>query len=480
MKITQAFGLDLSQHEIDFVDIDTATDTPLFLDPFFLGIRLDSWSIASSRTLRNFFQTFVNLVREDQHRRARAMLDHLHEPNETCLGLSRGDPQGRAIGEINADELFASILQSQAISTGVVEDLEDFRIFIPGIDKDKVSDLTTNIIRRHLINYTISQCDLWKIPLAENRPTGFYWDPGQRRWVNGYNRALIVEGKRILLTPKGVVSFVKKYTPEKYFSKFILEYLQHEHLAMESALVQYRKNGTPYVTKVSLRESVAPYSKSYLAEFTANHPEVFADFRAWVERNSASVRSDEIADEDGSVVAGFLMQKLAELPPGGENASAYHRLCVSILELLLYPLLTAPVVEAEINDGRKRIDIIFDNAATSGFFHRVHNVAQIPAQFICVECKNYTKDVANPELDQLIGRFSVNTGKVGLLVFREVDDLPRLFARCSDALLAGQGLIIPISDSDFMSLLTAYAEGRTQRVDEFFANRYREISFRQP
>lgn len=480
MQITQAFNLGLSQHEIDFVDIDTAADTPLFLDPFFIGIRTDAWSVGASRTLRNFFQTFVSLVRDGDFPRARRMLDHLHEPNETCLGLSQGDPQGRAIGAIDADRLFASILQSNAIDTGVVEDLEDFRLFIPGIDKDKISDLTTNIIRRHLIDYTITQCELWGIPLVGDLPTGFFWNSARRHWENGFSRALIVDGKRILLTPKGAVSFVKKYTPKTYYSRFVLEFLQHEHLSIESALVQHRKDGTPFVTKISLEESVAPFSKEYLANFTANHPDVFSDFKEWVKESSASLSSEEISGEEGAIVADYLVQRLAATQAGSENASRYHKLCVSILELLLYPALTAPVVELEVNEGRKRIDIVFDNAAQSGFFHRVHSVGQVPAQFICVECKNYSKDVANPELDQLIGRFSVNTGKVGLLLFRSVDDPNRLLARCSDAYLAGQGLIIPVSDSDLGNMLRYYIAGQMNLIDRFFADCYRAISFRQP
>ena len=72
----------------------------------------------------------------------------------------------------------------------------------------------------------------------------------------------------------------------------------------------------------------------------------------------------------------------------------------------------------EINEGRKRIDIMYTNAAQDGFFHRVMTAPQIAALKIPVECKNYTKDAENPEVDQLTGRFAPNRGWMGFLLYR--------------------------------------------------------------
>lgn len=479
MKITHIFELGRSQYEVDFVDIDVSKDTPLFLDPFFIGTNADAWSRAASRTIRNFFQTFVEQVRAGNHARARGMFDHLHEPNETCLGLSKADPQGRAIGKMDGDKLFNSIVESEAINTGVVEDLEDFRLFIPGIDKDKISDVTTNIVRRHLVEYTISQCRLWGIPLVDGVPTGFYWDAAERRWHNDYAEALIIDNRRILLTPKSSVSFAKKYTSRQYYSSFVLEFLKHENLEMMTALVQRRADGTPFVTKKSLIETVAPYSKEFVAEFTLNHPRVFADFKEWAKTNSTSVNNHELSEEEDPVaIAGYLRHQLHNTEAGAENASLYHRICASALEYLLYPSLTSPNIEREINEGRKRIDITFDNAAKSGFFHRIHDTSHVPAQFIFVECKNYSKNVANPEIDQLTGRFSVNSGCVGLLLFRSVDNMEALLARCRDAWIANHHLVIPISDEDLIGMLDGVVAHGSQAVERFFSDRYRLIALR--
>jgi hypothetical protein len=147
MKISERFNLNKSQFELDFVDIDLALDLPLFIDPYFLAHRNDLWSLQASRTISSFFEEFINLVRAGDLRSAKKHFSHLSEPNETCLGLSRGRPRGRGVGEVYSDKIFNSLLQSRAVQTGIVEDLEDTRIFVEGVDKDRLSDIATNIIK---------------------------------------------------------------------------------------------------------------------------------------------------------------------------------------------------------------------------------------------------------------------------------------------------------------------------------------------
>ncbi|HDU8662181.1 TPA: hypothetical protein RG707_001977, partial [Serratia liquefaciens] len=81
MRISKKFSLGKSQFELDFIDIDVNKDTPLFIDPYFLSIRKDRWSIDASRTLKNFFETFIQLIRRGKDDDARMLFSFLHEPN---------------------------------------------------------------------------------------------------------------------------------------------------------------------------------------------------------------------------------------------------------------------------------------------------------------------------------------------------------------------------------------------------------------
>jgi hypothetical protein len=475
LKISQRFNLQKTQFELDFIDIDTDVDTPLFLDPFFLGQKSDDFSSKASRTIRSFFDQFIALLQEGSVDEARFLFSHLQEPNETCLGVSEGAPNGRGVGAGDADRIFESIKNSRAVATGLVEHLEDFRIFVHGVGKDKISDMTTNIVRRALIDYTQKQCQLWKIPLTDNTPSGFFWNAGERQWQSEYTSMLVIEGRRILLVPKGVVSFSNRYTPEKYHRSYLLTFLQNEHLRMGSALVQFtKKTNAPYVTKKSL-EPEAPFDKDYLTRFTQGHGQVFRDFKQRIS-GQVSVTDEELSDTNKNDVIDYLIEQLQNTAPGNANATYYHRLMVSVLELLFYPNLICPQIEVEINDGRRRIDLTFDNASTSGFFHRVQHQFNLNCQYIIVECKNYSRDIANPELSQIQDRFSPNRGRVGLVLSRTSDNLAAIIARCNDIYRDGRGLVIPIFDVDLIRILNLLKDDQLNVTEEFLNHRLREIA----
>jgi len=475
MKISERFALEANQFTLDFVDIDTDADTRLFLNPSFIGLKRNRWAEGASRTLRSFFETFVELYRAGDTDEARALLENLHEPNETCLGLSKGKPRGLAIDKGDGDKLFLSIGQSKAIDTGIIEDLEDFRLFVRGIDKDKISDMTTNIIRRHLISYTQEQAELWDMPLTEGVATGPYWSSATRQWEADHAAMLIIEGLPILLTPKSVVSYSKRYTASKYHSHFVVEFLRNEHLRMGGALVQYRKDGAPFVTKKDIIREEAPLDKEFLAAFTKRHPEVFADFKEWFSRTSASIPNRELDDIEPHAVVNYLKRRLQEIEPGRNHAADYHRTSMSILELVFYPDVVSPKKEKEIHQGRKRVDFTMENAAETGFFFRLPTTHRIPSSFIFIECKNYSTDVANPELDQLAGRFDVNKGQVGLMLCRSVNDMPLLLQRCADAYAAQHDVLLPITDEDLVRMLDAYLALAEAPYETLLTARFRAI-----
>jgi hypothetical protein len=473
MKISEIYNLQKSQAELDFVDIDIEKDIPLFLDPFFLGKRKDKWSVEATLTIRSFFQKLIDLIREDKVNEARVLFDYLHEENSTCLGMSIGKPEGKGVGDMDASKIFENLLASKAIQTGLIQDIEDNILFVENFGKDKLSDMTTNIIKLHLIEYTQNQCELHSIPLTINAPSGHFWSRAEDDWIAEYTKMLLINNRQILLVPKGVITFSEGYTPSKYYNHFVLNFLQNENLRINSILVKERKSGKKFVTKKDVKAD-SPYSKEFLRRFTLKYPSVLEQFKEGTKLRS--LKNIEITDIRVKDVCNILGIKLTNIPTGNTNASNFHNIVLGILELLFYPNLIYPVKEKEIHHGRKRIDITFDNASKEGIFYRLAENMNLPCQYLFMECKNYSSDPANPELDQLSGRFSMNRGRVGILICRNFVDRDLFINRCRDTYTDGRGLIIPLSDQDLINLLDNHNEYNDSFIDKYMSDLVREIA----
>lgn len=478
MKISKIFNLQKSQYELDFVDIDPSVDTPLFLDPYYISKCDFPFAIDAHSTLRSYFEFLLALLRGERIKQAEELFSHLGETNDICFGMSRGKPRGHGMGPEDTAAIFKELLQSRAILSGIMEDIEDFRIFVPNVDKDKVSDMTANIIKKHLIEYTKEQCELHGIPIINNVPSGMYWDLRAKTWDNQYTQRLVIYERPILLVPKRIVSFTDKYTSEEYRQHFVLNYLQNENLRLQTSLVQKYKSGEKYVTKKSIKKQEVVIDKEYLAKFTEQHPEVFLDFKLKTSKKISSVEGAVLDNISVDEICAYLMDKLASIPSGTANASNYHNLIIGILELLLYPNLSSPKKEVDIHSGRKRIDITFNNSAETGFFFTLPNSNNIlPCPFVFVECKNYTGEVANPELDQLSGRFSNRRGRVGILSCRTLDENDAFLKRCADTYEDERGLIIPITDEDLNMALSVFPKKGPTGLEEILATKYERIAF---
>lgn len=169
--------------------------------------------------------------------------------------------------------------------------------------------------------------------------------------------------------------------------------------------------------------------------------------------NEKEGRVSDIQVEDEPIIARALSTALTNIPSGPDSATEYHRIMIGILEFIFFPSLLSPQKEREIHNGRKRIDIIMENGAFTGIFKRLHSIHDIPCAFIAIECKNYSREIANPELDQISGRFSTNRGKVGIICCRRFEDREWFVNRCQDTFKDARGLILAVDDNIIESWL---------------------------
>lgn len=467
-KITEIFNLNKSQYEIDFVNIDPETDTELFIDPYWLSRQENEFAIVCDTLIKSFFTKLISLIKNNEMRQAIALCSHLKESSDICLGYSKKrGTLGSGMGPDIIRDFCYALKRSTAVENDLLVNIEDAKIFLENIDVDRISDMVANIIRKPLLEYTIQQCNNYNIPMTEAH-SNFFWEGKTLTWERVNIKQLIVNGKHLLLVPKNIVADSNKYTSLNFLQHYILNALQEQHLQQKSVLVQKRKDGTEYVTKKSIRallegENIV-LDKGFCEQFAVENPEVFELFKNEIIskyiKNIEKVKQDKLAEIKQN--AEILKAELAVLKPGRKDEKKYQDLIFDIINFLLGDKISNPSKEVKIHDGRKRVDILCLNSSTSGILKEIIEIYRLCLTVIMFECKNYSNDISNPEVDQLAGRFSPLRAQCGFLVFRQINDKELLYKRCQDTYRDHRGLIIPLSDEDIIKMLQAIIDGENK------------------
>lgn len=461
-RVSEIYKLGRTQPTLDFVDVDIFTDTPVFISPKALAQLPSDWGDGCVALVYNFFETVLRHIQRGEHAAAEGLLSFLREPNETHLGLSSGRSRGRALGDGSAHDVWKALSDSAAAKSGLLRDLEDTVLMVYGIGPDIVSDITTNIIRAPLIEYTQERCRFHGIPLTPGVDSGPLWDPAKRQWFSKYVELPLTAVGKLLLIPKVIVRRHILYDLQEYYRHHILEYLRREEIESGGSLVYLLKDGTPRVNITDLKDKYGT-GKATVVKETLKHPELLDEYKAEKDKEDyIPLGHDELSDIEGTEEVDWdaLLDNVTSLPTGDTAASAYENAIEALLSALFYPDLTNPHPQHKIHDGRKRIDIRYTNMGLAGFFRWL--ATNYPAAHVFIECKNYGKEVGNPELDQLSGRFSPSRGKVGILVCRSFEKKALFQERCRDTAKDGRGFIIALDDDDLRELV------RVRRDDEYF------------
>jgi hypothetical protein len=496
--VSQYYGLGADQGALEFVDVDVVADTRLFVDPRALRIlaQTDQWAHACCELLRDFFGCLLEAVHEDDDSRGLELLEGLREPNDTRLGFSGRRAEGNAIGPVLRRNIWQKLRSSEAAQTGLLEDLEDSALMIPRIATDRISDMTINVIRAPLIAFTQEMCEQHSKIETERVPAGLIWDDEDHVWLSSEREELPVpEGRPLLLVPKSILRARLDFDPGDYYSHVINWLRDWELERPNSELVELLKNGRHRVTKKRViakyrrkygRElSAAPDEslsrKDFSARATIEHPEILSSYKE--EKNRPNRRPSPPTYSEVATLTGGeppdlkkLLKDVTSVKRGKPGADSYHAAVHDLLDVLFWPELQFGEAEVKVQGGRKRLDIRYVNTREgSGFFSWIaQHYGDAP--HVVVECKNYRGDPGNPELDQLLGRFTTLNGKVGILACRGFKSKDLFIQRCKEAAKGGQGFVIPLDDRDLGLLVSARLEDNAEAFKSLLFERFHEVT----
>ena len=452
------------------------TDVALFVDPFPFLIYKTEWYQGCSELVTSYFDELITRIREGKHKDALKLLEHIGEANEARLGFSINQSSGAGIGPEKARDLYQSLSQSKAVKTGELRDLADCDLFVKGISSDNISDMAIRLIKPRLVEYTAKQCKLYGIP-TYNMPIGKIWNPNFVRWEGQYAEVPMVNGDALLLVPKACVRRGVALDSGKFAQHYMKNFLQAEHLNAGDSLVELLKSGKKRVTKKRIEETYS-FTKDNIADFVGQHPEVLEQFRddqASADEPLSNERLEALRPDERHLSISEDCEELKAIPTGRDHANEYHQMVYGYLETLFYPWLSMFDIELEVDEGRKRIDIVANNTERDGFFSELSSKHNLQCPYIFFECKNYGSDLKNPEFDQLRGRFHRRRGHFGFLVCRTVEDKAKVVSRCRDVMNATEGVVLVLTDEDLCHLIELKAKKQNNAITDYLRRMLRDV-----
>lgn len=243
MNISKIYNLEVLGHkDLDFVDIDEVKDTKLFIDPYVIQALDDDFCVEAQKCINTFFKELFFACQTRNRQRLRELLRHSSEPNETNLGMKTKSIYGKGATEGELSTLFFEFYKIVSKNPTIDSNPLALCMYIKNFDKDKMSDLITNIIRKQLYCFTMQQVNKYNIELSnETVSLGYYWNANSLAWEELKGNPLRTIHGIVLLVPKTIVRSRYIFNVECYIKQYILKVLQKEHLDNRSDLCTKRE-----------------------------------------------------------------------------------------------------------------------------------------------------------------------------------------------------------------------------------------------
>jgi hypothetical protein len=217
MYFSEAFRV-ANPEECEWFDPILEVDTPLFVDPFAIfADRDEAWRNAHDEIIAYFHDAFEILAKSglrkshQYYKRTLALME-FPEPEEFRLGYASRGARGAGSGPGLARRIVESMVY--AIESGL-RDLRHFEllgVLVEGINRDRISDITCNLLKPHFIRYTQEICRSFDIPVRDRRLRHCAYNEFRWRWEDGECAVPVdpASGKPILLVPKRFLAELPK------------------------------------------------------------------------------------------------------------------------------------------------------------------------------------------------------------------------------------------------------------------------------
>ena len=388
----------LRQLEVDFVIPSLVSDLPLCVDPFLLFKSRDPELRLLHASIVEHFAEGISAIAKGDEQDAKYILD-FPEVAEIGFGYGLSGKRGSGLGKTLTNLLIGSLELSPAILQRGVRHVEEMQLISPGIGPDRVGDIASNILKEYLIQYTQRQCEMHNLPVRTLVPVSHVYDLKERCWRDGYYDLPVNSEDRgaILFVPRRIV----RQLPWINYDNFVKTEFR--------AYLESRKR----VGRVPGR---AP-SKAEVTSTSRVETSIIDAYVKQREQQAAGAQPILPAVMDSSADTGeSLLTRLAAIPSGQSDATAYQGVVLDILTFVFCPDLIDGRLEDRTIDGTERRDIIFTNDSDTTFLGYVRTSHE--SLFVMFEVKN-TDELTMAALNQAATYLGDRIGRLGYIVTRK-------------------------------------------------------------
>jgi hypothetical protein len=420
-RLTDHYGLPISQEEADFAIPFLDEDIPLSLDPFLLWKSPAQHDNTLHTAIVNSFNHLGYLIRRGKKNEAVKTLITLSECEEVGLGFS-ATRTGKRIGHKTANSILTLFEVIPQVTTGGFTHFEEIQLLVDGVSKDRVSDIACNYMKSFLIDFTIDQCQKHNVPMQTVVLPAVYnyrfnrLDESQKVKLPTSPRT----GHPVILVPKRWLRAIPWLNFEDYINNFYL--------------------------KEVLKAETDGISRVAVLNYNREHYDCVCAYAAAKERDQKDCGNDPLFSQLPVFSVTRKVAKLAKLPSGNQdsNDKEYEKLMEEMLPSMLYPHLDFADSQVRTESGVLIRDLVFYNSRSHPFLKDVYD--KYGSTQIVFELKN-VKEIDRDHINQLNRYLNEHFGKFGVLVTR--NDLPKpMFKNTIDLWSAQRRCIIALTDED--------------------------------
>ncbi len=334
-RLTDHFGIDLTQENADFAIPFLDEDIPLYVDPFLLWKSPSLQENALYGTLSNSFNYLGYLANKGDLAKASDFLIAASECDEVGLGFS-AHRRGLRIGADTAAQVLALFRTIPQLAQHGFVHFEEIQLYVDQVATDRISDIACTLLKSFLIDYTIDQCSRLGIPTADGLVPHVY---DVKRHLFSDERVSVpvnpVDQRPILLVPK---RWLRKNT-----------------------WINYDDYVATYYSSVILKSPDARPERPQVLNFNRQNYDAVQVYVAAKERTQADCRNDPLLRQLPVDSATRKLAELKKLPTGTSDRAdkRYEELAAQLMASLLYPHLDFAAEQSRTDSGVLIRDLVF-------------------------------------------------------------------------------------------------------------------------